>query len=136
MDNSPSAAIVAAAMQTTDITDATGRTLTLRTLSVIDQLRLLRAIGSQNSDNQPYVNMCQAAASVTSIDGVPQPTPTNERQIDAAVIRIGDAGFAAIMFHMRRQIAELEAAAEAAAAEAAASGEVEGNAPAAGPLAI
>lgn len=98
----------------TTINDIKGRVLTLRKLGVVDQVKLLRAIGPDQSDNQPYYRMVLCAAAVSAIDGHPVPMPTNERQIDAAVERVGDAGFAAIMAHMKREADELASAAEAA----------------------
>jgi hypothetical protein len=100
----------------TVITDANGRKLTLRKLNVLDQVKLLRAIGPQQSNNEPYVTLVNVAASVASIDGVPMPPPVNERQIDAAIARLDDEGFNAISAHMRVEIAKAEAAAEAAVA--------------------
>jgi hypothetical protein len=108
------------------ITDAKGRKITLRKLNVLDQVRLLRAVGPEQARNQPYFEIVTMSASVFSIDGVPFAIPTNERQIDAAIDRIGDDGFGALMVHMRKQIKEVEDAAEAAA-----NGEV---APVSGPL--
>lgn len=98
------------------ITDAKGRKFTTRKINVLEQVRLLRAIGAEQSNNQPYVNIVMMAASVASIDDVPCPIPTNERQIDGAIGRIGDEGFAALMVDVKRQIDELTSAAEAAAA--------------------
>jgi hypothetical protein len=100
------------------VTDAKGRKLTIRRLNVLDQVRLLRAIGAAQSSNEPYVNVVTMAASVSEIDGVPVPPVTNERQIDAAVGRIGDPGFAAIMVNMNKEVAEVMAAAEAASNDA------------------
>lgn len=97
------------------ITDANGRKMTLRKLNVLDQVRLLRAVGPAQASNQPYVELVTMAASVAEIDGVPCVLPTNERQIDAAIGRLDDAGFAALVVYMRREIATVEAAAEAAA---------------------
>lgn len=97
------------------ITDAKGRRFTTRKINVMDQVRLLRAIGAEQSRNEPYVNIVMMAASVASIDDVPRPIPTNERQIDGAIGVIGDEGFAALMVDVKRQIDELTAAAEAAA---------------------
>lgn len=97
------------------VTDAKGRKITTRKFNVLDQVKLLRAIGAEQSNNQPYVQIVMMAASVSDIDGVPCPVPTNERTIDAAIARIGDDGFAALMVDMRRQVDALEAAAEAAA---------------------
>lgn len=97
------------------VTDAKGRKITTRKFNVLDQVKLLRAIGAEQSNNQPYVQIVMMAASVSEIDGTPRPVPTNERQIDAAISAIGDDGFAALMVDMKRQVDALEAAAEAAA---------------------
>lgn len=102
------------------ITDARGRKLTLRKINVLDQVKLLRAIGPAQATNRPYVEIVTMSASVSDIDGVPMMIPTNERQIDACIERIGDEGFAILMVQMQREVAVIEAAAEAAltAAEA------------------
>jgi hypothetical protein len=99
----------------TVVTDALGRKLTLRTLNVLDQVRLLRAIGPAQSSNEPYVNLVTMAAGVADIDGDPIPFPTNERAIDTIIRMVGDAGFGVLMAEMQRQIDEVHAAAEAAA---------------------
>jgi len=100
------------------VTDAMGRKLTVRKLSVLDQVRLLRAIGGGQSSNEPYVNIVTMAASVKQIDDFPIPEITNERQIDFAIGKIGDEGFAALMVDMNKRVAEVMAAAEAANATA------------------
>lgn len=97
------------------ITDAKGRKITTRKMNVLEQVKLLRAIGPDQSKNEPYVNLVMMAASVSAIDGIPMMVPTNERQIDGAISTIGDEGFAALMVDVRRQLDELTAAAEAAA---------------------
>ena len=97
------------------ITDAKGRKITLRKLNVLDQVRLLRAVGADQARNQPYVEIVTMSASVSDIDGVPVLLPVNERQIDAAIGRIGDEGFAALMVYMQREVAAVQSAAEAAA---------------------
>ena len=97
------------------VTDAKGRKIALRKLTVLDQGKLLRAVGADNARNQPYVEIVTMSASVLSIDGVPAMIPTNERQIDAVIDRIGDEGFAALMLNMKREIEAVEAAALAAA---------------------
>ncbi len=104
------------------LSDAKGRKLAVRDLSALEQLRLLRAIGPDQSMNQPYVMSVQAAASVVSIDGVPCAKPTNERQIDAMIDRLGDDGLAAVQLHqqmaMVRAYRAAQDAIEAQAAEA------------------
>ena len=85
----------------TVLTDAKGRKLAVKDLSALEQIRLLRAIGPEQSTNQPYVMSVQACASVTAIDGVPQPRPQNERQIDSMVERLGDEGMAVVQLHQQ-----------------------------------
>ena len=99
------------------VTDARGRKLTVTRRSVLDHTRLLRAIGPVQSSNEAYVNIVTMAVSVSEIDGVPCPTPTNERMIDAAIDRIGDDGFAALVVDIQAKRAALMAAAEAARPE-------------------
>ena len=89
------------------ITDSKGRKITTRKINVMEQVKLLRAIGKDHSQNQPYVELVMMAASVSDIDGVPFVIPTNEKQIDAIIARIDDEGFAALIVNMNSQIQEL-----------------------------
>jgi hypothetical protein len=95
------------------ITDASGRKLTIRKLNVLEQVRLLKAVGSDHSQNQPYVQIVMMAASVSDIDGVPVPLPRTDAQIEGLIGRIDDAGFAALQVALDRKVADLYAAAEA-----------------------
>ena len=85
-------------------TGGDGRVFTFRKVGVVQQARILRAIGPAQSDNAPYVNMVFEASMVSDIDGVPLPFPTNERQIDTMIDKVGDAGFA--MLIVRRLAAQ------------------------------
>jgi hypothetical protein len=96
------------------IKTADGKVLVLRKLKAIEQVRLLRAIGAEQSNNQPYVRIVEAAASVESIDDVPNPIPRNEAQIDGMIQRIGDDGLNSII---AKQMTELRAAYEALVAQ-------------------
>ena len=96
------------------ITDAAGRKLELRKLNALDQVRMLRAIGAEQAQNQPYVHMVECAFMVSAIDGVPQPLPTSERTIDGAIGRLGDDGMAAVMVQRIKEISAATDAAEAA----------------------
>jgi hypothetical protein len=109
------------------VTDAKGRKYRIRKLNVLGQVKLLRAIGAEQARNEPYVQIVMMAAGVADIDGIPCPLITNEYQIDAAIARIDDDGFTALMVDMNRKIAALNAAAEAAA---------DGGAPVPDPLAL
>jgi hypothetical protein len=91
----PSASIVAAATATETVIDGDGRRL-LRRLTALDRLRLFKAAGPLLSQNQPWLGMALIASSVTSIDDVPIPPPSNEAQIEAMIGRLGDAGVAAV----------------------------------------
>jgi hypothetical protein len=78
------------------LTASDGRRLTLRRLTALDKLRLFKAAGPALSQNQPWLGMAMLASSVTAIDDVPIPPPTNEPQIEAMVSRLGDSGIAAV----------------------------------------
>lgn len=97
----------------TVLTDSKGRKLTLRTLSVLDQARIMRAIGAEQAKNEPYVAVVMAACSIEQIDDVPVPLPRNERDIDDRIGRVGDDGFAMIQAHFTAEAARVRAAAEA-----------------------
>lgn len=99
------------------VTDAKGRVIGIRKLTVVDQVRMLRAIGPAQSQNEPYVQTVECACMALDIDGVPLPFPRNEAQIDANLTKLGDDGVNAL-FAVR--IAEIQAG--IAAAEAAAEG--------------
>jgi hypothetical protein len=99
------------------LTDARGRKLTLRKLSVLDQARMLRAIGSRDpkqAQNQPYVQLVECACMVGAIDGVPVLMPNNEVQIDALLGRLGDEGAAVLLPHRTAEIQRVMKEAEAA----------------------
>jgi hypothetical protein len=92
----PSASIVAGAATTETVIDEVGRRLTIRRLTALDRLRLFKAAGPLLSQNQPWLGMAMIACSVSAIDDVPTPPPSNELQIEAMVARLGDEGIVAI----------------------------------------
>ena len=101
---------------TDTLTDALGRKLRIKNLNALEQMKLLRAVGPMQSQNQPYFHMVECAAMVVDIDGRPCSMPTNERQIDTAVERLGDEGMAAVMVfrtvNMTKAMADAEKAME------------------------
>lgn len=99
------------------IKDADGRTIGLRKLTVVDQAKILRAIGPKQSENQPYVQMVEIACMAASIDGIPLPFPMSEQQIDVTLGKLGDAGVNALYGIRLEEMQKGIAAAEAAAAE-------------------
>lgn len=84
------------------ITDAQGRALSLRRLTVLDRLRLFKAAGPVLAENAPWFGMAVLAASVEAIDGVPVPLPSSEAQIEAAVVRLGEEGLSAVAEALER----------------------------------
>ena len=92
----PTSLMVSKALQTMEIHDGLGRTLTIRRINALDRLRLLKAAGAELSQNDAWLNIAALTLSVLEIDGVPRPTPTNERQIEAAVTELGDVGLDAV----------------------------------------
>jgi hypothetical protein len=92
----PSATIVAKAIEARSVVDSLGRKLTLRSLTALDKLRIFKAAGPELALNQPWLAMAILASSVTAIDDVPVPPPSTEAQIEALVSRLGDAGIEAV----------------------------------------
>ncbi|HXT78031.1 MAG TPA: hypothetical protein VN702_00585 [Acetobacteraceae bacterium] len=93
---SPSEQIIAVASEARTITDANGRSLSIRKLRALDTLRLFKAAGPVLAENEPWMSMASLAMSVTEIEGVPVPSPSSERQIEGIIERLGDAGVNAI----------------------------------------
>ncbi|HVC15972.1 MAG TPA: hypothetical protein VNE18_01590 [Rhodanobacter sp.] len=101
----------------TILTDAKGRRITFKTMTVLDQSRIIRIIGRadpMDAQNQPYVSMAMAACSVTDIDGVPRPAPVKPEHIEAAIDALGDEGYAALIVDTQARAGELENAAASA----------------------
>jgi hypothetical protein len=92
----PTALILANANKTLEVIDELGRRLKVRRINALDRLRLLKAAGPVLSQNDAWLNMAALAVSIVEIDGIPRPTPVNERQVEAAVSELGDGGLHAI----------------------------------------
>lgn len=99
----PSSAIVGDAARVHCVVDSTGRRLSVRTLTALDKLRLLKAAGPELAMNQAWLAMALLATSVTAIDDVPVPSPMTEHQIEASVARLGDAGIDAVAADLEAQ---------------------------------
>lgn len=82
-------------MTESSVTDGFGRNLALRRISMLDRLRLFKALGPELSLNEAYVGIAALAASVTAIDGVPLPFPSGEAAVENAVEKLGEAGIEA-----------------------------------------
>ncbi len=78
------------------IADAMGRILKVRAITMLDRLRLFKALGPELSMNDAYLGVASLAAAVTAIDDVPLLFPTSEAAVEHAVERIGEAGLDAV----------------------------------------
>jgi hypothetical protein len=97
----PTQSFVASAQDIRDVTDASGRTLTIRRPTALDRLHLFKAVGPSLAANDRYLGMAMLAFAVIAIDGVPLPRPTTEAQIEAAMVRVGDVGINAVADSLR-----------------------------------
>jgi hypothetical protein len=109
----PTQSFLAAADILTDITDASGRVLTIRRPGTLDRLHLFKAVGPTLASNDRYLGLAMLAFAVVAIDGVPLPQPSNEHQIEAAIQRLGDDAVNAIGASLRPQDTEGLAVADA-----------------------
>lgn len=78
------------------VEDARGRRLSLRALTMLDRLRLFKALGAELAMNDAYLGVASLAASVTSVDGVPLLFPASEAAVENAVERLGEDGIEAV----------------------------------------
>jgi hypothetical protein len=72
--------------------DASGRRLTLRTLSARERFELFKAIPNEQQANLSWMGWTLAACSVRAINDVPVPMPTSEKEIAALVSQLDDDG--------------------------------------------
>ena len=78
------------------VNDDTGRLLTVRALTALDRLRLLKAAGPELSQNDAWLNMAALVVSVSEINQIPKAMPVNERQIEQLIAELGDPGLSAV----------------------------------------
>ena len=90
-------------MDQPSVTDAQGRRITLRRLTALDKLRLFKAAGPELAMNQLWLGIAMLAASVSAMDDVPVPPPTNEQQIESLVSRLGETGLEAVADALDRE---------------------------------
>jgi hypothetical protein len=92
----PTEQLTAAAQSTVDITDATGRTITLRKASPLSQYKLVEAIGDA-AQNSVYMGMVFPLLYVAAIDGQPLNPLTSKLQVESLIQRLDEEGIAAVM---------------------------------------
>ena len=97
------------ALAVRQVTDAKGRRITFRDLTVLDQMRVLAVIGADRAKIDEYKFYARAAYAVTEIDGIPIPAPTTLLTLEAAVSRLGDDGLIAVIKEWTRQADDAQA---------------------------
>lgn len=94
--DTPSGAIVGAAMKTRTVIDALGRSITVRKFSPLQKMKFAEVIGPAASQNERYVGFAALAAAVIEIDGEKIGFPASKRELEAMVQRLDEEGFEAI----------------------------------------
>jgi hypothetical protein len=100
---------VMAPISETVLTDADGRRLTLREPDILQESRLVRALGDA-AMNAAYMAVYVLPASmVASINDEPLHYPQNQLQAEAAIKIVGRKGLAAITKHLEERAAREKA---------------------------
>jgi hypothetical protein len=93
-DQAPPSSSTATESGERTVKDASGRTITIRRLSVLEEMRLLRFLGEHNSS---YYSLCSQLARISAINGEQVTIPNTEREIEMVAQRLGHEGIAALM---------------------------------------
>jgi hypothetical protein len=93
--HSPSEHMSAEAKKEFDITDATGRKLTLKKPPFTAQFDLVALLG-EKSRNSMYHTMVMPLTYVVAIDNEAVPFPQSERELRALIQRLDEHGYAAL----------------------------------------
>ena len=92
----PTQAVAASARATLVVIDARGRSITVRRLSPLARMNMIRIIPAADGEKAQYVGYCALACGVAEIDGERYPNPTSIRQIEAIVQTLDDDGLEAV----------------------------------------
>jgi hypothetical protein len=91
----PTQAVVKAANQITQVTDAKGRNLGLRRIPFLEEFRIIETVGAERAANQVYMSMLNPVLCIAEIDGEKIDIPRTHPQIEALIQRAGEEGFLA-----------------------------------------
>lgn len=92
----PSKELIAQAASEVVVTDSDGRSITLKKPGILAQFRMVKMLGD-SAKNQVYVGMVLPLLYVTAIDGDAVLQPNTERELEALISRLDDAGVTAVM---------------------------------------
>ena len=90
-EDTPSTKLVAAAAKSVDVTDALGRTITLKKPNPLAKLDFAKAAGGPEV-NQLYLAEVAHLQFVSAIDGEVVATPATDGELRALYARLGDEG--------------------------------------------
>jgi len=100
-DKTPSQQIVDDATRIVKATDTNGRVFDVRRIDMSAEIRIAKAISSENASKDRYMALVNLAACVVAIDGEPVSPPRTELQFEALLERLGTPGFTAVAGAMR-----------------------------------
>ncbi len=95
-ESTPSAQLIAKAMQEVTVTDSTGRAIKLRKPGVLAQYRLVEVLGD-SARNEVYMGMTMPLIYVSEIDGIAVSQPGTKLQVEALIQRLDEHGIGAVM---------------------------------------
>ena len=101
----PSDDVIRTAQAEISVTDAQGRTLTLRKPNVLAHYRLVKILGDAAS-NTAYMSLVSPITYLTAIDGSPVAQPNTERELDALIQRLDEDGIMALMDGLQKHFAK------------------------------
>jgi hypothetical protein len=96
----PSEEVVAKALAEVTTTDSAGRVIKLKKPAVLEQFRLIEALGD-TAENSTYMNMVLPLIYVTAIDDLPVFYPTSKMQVEALIQQLDEHGVRAVMNKVR-----------------------------------
>lgn len=95
-EDTPAEQAVRTAQAEASVTDARGRTLTLKRPSVLAQFQLVKMVGGAAAENQVYMGMILPLLYLAAIDGEPVRAPATQLQLDALIQRLDEDGITAL----------------------------------------
>lgn len=84
--------------KTIDLAD--GRKLTIQQPSILQEARIVRAMGDSSSNAVYMSGYVLPAVYVTAIDGEPVIFPNTQREVEGMITRLGREGLEAVIEHL------------------------------------
>lgn len=95
--DTPTSEIIAGAKRSPVMkTDATGRSLKVKYLTLLDQMRIARVLGGELCKNDQYKALASLAFCVVELNGEQIAPPINVREVEFLCDRLGEDGAVAI----------------------------------------